>query len=82
MFSNMLTLLNNVSIYFLYFLYLQAKGGGPKPMIDNPNASATKQSSLIKPLALKVSSPPSSKDAFVLQQCCTQELTTVLSRSL
>ena len=52
---------NQHNKYFHQELYhlLQAKGGGtkaePKPMIDNPNASATKQSSLIKPLALKAS---------------------------
>ena len=46
---------------FHWSLFFQSKAGGeagPKPMIDNPNASAMKSSTLIKPLARKFTDTP------------------------
>ena len=48
---------------------LQGKGkvAPPKPMIDNPNAAATKSSNLIRPLALKASESPVTDGNNLLQ---------------
>ena len=53
-------------------LLIQSKGGAvskksePKPMIDNPNASATKSTSLPKPVPVKVNTNEVSRGMLFL----------------